>query len=226
MLVGASGGSAGTAQATRLVGTVGPEFTITLTDAAGNRQTAVDPGPYEIEVSDRSDFHTFHFRGPGVDERTEVEYTGTVTWRVTLSDGTYTFLCDVHPTAMRGTLTAGTPSTTPPPTGGGGSGGGSAGTVTPSTKLLLTSGPAQSITLRTAAGRAVRAMRPGTYSVTVRDRSRAHNARVRAPGYARATTLPFRGRQTWRVRLARTGTLRFLCDAHPASMRGSIRIVR
>jgi plastocyanin len=47
-----------------------------------------------------------------------------------------------------------------------------------------------------------------------------------APGYKRATTVPFVGTQTWTVRLARTGTLRFLCDPHARDgMRGSAQIV-
>jgi plastocyanin len=69
-------------------------------------------------------------------------------------------------------------------------------------------------------------MRTGTYTVTVRDRSRMHNAHLRGPGYNRATTVPFVGRQTWKVRLTRTGTLRFLCDPHASQMKGSARIVR
>jgi plastocyanin len=93
--------------------------------------------------------------------------------------------------------------------------------------LLLTSGPSPRITLRTAAGRAVTRLGVGSYTVAVRDRSRLHNARIVAPGVRRATTVPFVGRATWRVRLARPGTLRFLCDPHASQgMRGSARIVR
>lgn len=62
-LLGASGGSAGQAQEPKLFGTVGPEFTISLEDAQGNRVTKLDPGTYEIEVEDRSDFPTFTSRG-------------------------------------------------------------------------------------------------------------------------------------------------------------------
>lgn len=225
-LLGTASGSASQAQATRLIATVGPEFTVSLTDAQGNRVTQLDPGAYEIEVHDRSDFHTLHLQGPGVDERTEVEFTGTVTWRVTFRNGSYVFFCDVHPMAMRDGFTSGTPPVVTPPPGGGGGGGGGSGAITAKTKLVLTSGPAQVITLRTAAGKAVGSMRSGTYTVTVRDRGRAHNARLRGPGYNRATGVPFVGQQTWRVRLARTGTLRFLCDLHAsAGMRGSARIV-
>jgi hypothetical protein len=99
--------------------------------------------------------------------------------------------------------------------------------ITAKTRVVLTSGPAFTITLKTAAGKAVTSMRAGTYDVTVRDRSQAHNAHVRAPGYNRSTTVGFVGTQRWRVRLARTGTLRFVCDPHASSgMRGSARIVR
>jgi plastocyanin len=218
-LLGAGSGTSASVQATKLVGTVGPGFTITLRDAQGAAVSRLDPGAYEIEVRDLSDEHNFRLRGPGIDRATSVSGTATETWNVTLRDGTYTFLCDPHPTAMRGTFTVGTPA--------GGGGGGAGGTVTAKSRLVLTSGPGFTITLRTASGQQVRSMKLGTYTIVVRDRSRVHNARITAPGVRRATTLPFVGTQTWRVRFARTGTLRFLCDPHALTgMRGSARIVR
>ena len=70
-------------------------------------------------------------------------------------------------------------------------------------------------------------LKKGTYTVTVNDRSRIHNARLLAPGYNRATAVPYTGRQTWRARLTRVGTLRFLCDPHASrGMRGSAKIIR
>ena len=99
--------------------------------------------------------------------------------------------------------------------------------VTPQAKLQLTSGPGFAISLKTAAGKAVKRMRTGTYTVVVRDRSQIHNAHLVAPGYNRATKpLAYRGTQTWKVKLAKVGTLRFLCDPHAAQMKGSARIVR
>ena len=92
---------------------------------------------------------------------------------------------------------------------------------------MLTTGPGFSITFETRAGKAVKSLKTGTYSVTVRDRSSMHNAHVIAPGFNRKTTVLFVGTQTWKVRLATAGTLRFLCDPHAASgMRGSAKIVR
>jgi plastocyanin len=71
----------------------------------------------------------------------------------------------------------------------------------------------------------VRQVQRGTYTVLVRDRSREHNVHLIAPGYNRKTTVPFVGQQTWRVRLQRAGTLRYLCDPHASHMRGSARII-
>ena len=61
-------------------------------------------------------------------------------------------------------------------------------------------------------------MKTGTYTVTVRDRSTMHNAHIVAPGFNRKTTVPFVGTQSWKVKLAKVGTLRFLCDPHASSM--------
>jgi plastocyanin len=100
--------------------------------------------------------------------------------------------------------------------------------VTPRTRLVLTSGPAEVITLKTSAGKAVKQMKLGTYKVTVRDRGRDHNAHVVAPGFNRKTKpLEYTGTQTWTIKLARTGTFRFLCDPHALTgMKGSAKIIR
>ena len=218
--LGAAGGEATPAQATKLQGRVGPGFTISLSTEAGARVTNLDPGTYEITVDDMSEEHNFHLRGPGVDRATEIGDVGTQQWTVTLRDGTYTYVCDPHQGQMRGSFTVGN-VTTPPPTKP------PSNVVTPRSKLQLTSGPGFSIALKTAAGKAVKSMRTGTYTVVVRDRSQIHNAHLVAPGYNRATKpLAYRGTQTWKVKLAKVGTLRFLCDPHAAQMKGSARIVR
>ena len=218
VLLGATSGAAAPKQAPMLFGEVGPEFEISLRDAQGSEVTHLDPGTYVVHVEDKSDFHTFHLEGPGVDERTDVTFTGTVEWTVTFRDGTYRYRCDPHP-SLAGTFTVGNPPSTSPPPG--------VGPVTAKTRLVLTAGPARVITLKTAAGKAVRTMEVGTYTMTVRDRSRFHDAHVRAPGFERKTTLDFVGTQRWKVRLAKPGTLRFFCDPHAAAgMRGAAKIVR
>ncbi len=96
-----------------LIATVGsatsPDaFQISLTDSTGAKVTHLDPGPSTITVRDFSTLHDFHLTGPGVDQSTDVETTGQTTWNVTFTDGTYRFLCDAHPTLMRGSFTSGT----------------------------------------------------------------------------------------------------------------------
>jgi plastocyanin len=219
----ASGGQATPGQSTTLHGRVGPGFTISLTTESGARVTKLDPGTYDIEVQDLSDEHNFHLMGPGVDKATEIGTSGTVTWTVTLRDGTYTYQCDPHQGTMNGSFTVGNVPTPPPPQSNPPAG----GAVTPKTKLVLTSGPGFTITLRTTAGKTVKSMKTGTYTVVVRDRSRIHDAHVVAPGYNRRTSpLTYVGTQTWRVKLARTGTFRFLCDPHALTgMKGSAKVI-
>jgi len=212
----AAGGSARSTQETKLFGTVGPDFSISLVNSQGGDVTKLDPGTYVIQVKDLSDFHNFHLFGPGVNETTGIAAMGDVTWTVTFTDGTYRFVCDAHPTSMIGRFTVGTPPATSPPPA----------TSTPK-KLVLTSGPGYTITLKTQAGKAVKSLKLGTYTVIVRDRSTFHDAHIVAPGFDRSTTVAFVGTKTWKLKLAKTGTLRFLCDPHARQgMRGSARIVR
>jgi len=216
LLLGAADGAAVSNQNPTLFGTVGPGFAITLEDARGYRVTELVPGAYDIEVEDLSEFHSFHLEGPGVDRATAIDGTGKETWTVVLQAGSYVYHCDVHPSSMRGTVVAAYPPPPPPS---------QSSAITAKTKLVLTSGPGFTITLTTAAGKSFKSMKRGTYTVVVRDRSRLHSAHVKAPGFNRATGIPYVGAQTWKVKLAKVGTLRFLCDAHPASMRGSRKIV-
>jgi len=215
-LLTATGGGA-TPTTGELQARVGPGFTITFTTDSGARITTLDPGAYTIQVEDESSDHNFHLFGPGVDRSTTVAGEGKETWTVTFKDGLYTYVCDPHSSSMRGSFTVGSGS--PPATGG-------SSATTAKTKLVLTSGPGFTITLKTAAGKAVKSMRTGTYTMTVRDRSKLHDAHVVAPGFNRRTTVPFVGTQTWKVKLAKPGTLRFLCDSHASSMRGSATVVR
>jgi plastocyanin len=210
------------AQETKLFGTVGPGFTISLRDAQGQPVTRLDPGEFEIQVEDRSEEHNFHLRGPGVDVSTAVETTGEQTFKVTLVDGRYTFVCDPHAPTMRGAFDVGASTTPPPPPPPAPN-----PTATPSAKvgarLTLAVGPGATISLKTAAGKRVTLLRPGVYTVVARDRSKIHNARLRGAGAAKATGVGFVGTRTWRIVL-REGTLVVQCDPHKASMRATVRV--
>src|SRR5207244_2644287 len=55
-----------------------------------------------IAVSDRSEVHSFHLKGPGVDMRTPIDAKQEITWTVTFTEGRYVFFCDAHESVMRG----------------------------------------------------------------------------------------------------------------------------
>ena len=217
-LLGATGGSAHPGDNPKLSGSVGPDYTITLRNADGVKVTHLDPGMYDIQVQDNSGFHNFHLSGPGADKATGVEETGTQTWTVTFQNGTYVYVCDEHSSSMRGSFTVGA-ATPPPPSGG-------TGAITAKTKLVLTDGPGFTISLKTAAGKSFKSMKRGTYTVLVRDRSAIHNAHVIAPGgVSKKTGVAFVGTTTWKLRLTKTGTLRYRCDPHAATLHGSKNVV-
>jgi len=90
---------------TVLRGSVGPGFTITLKNAAGQKVTKLKAGVYVISVADKSSIHNFHLKGPGVNKViTSVAFTGTKATVVTLKKGTYTSVCDPHASIMHGTF--------------------------------------------------------------------------------------------------------------------------
>ena len=91
----------------KLVGTVGPGFTITLKKGS-TKVTKLKAGKYSITVRDLSSSHNFHLSGPGVSKKTSVGGTGKVTWMVTLQKGkTYRYVCDVHASFMKGSFKVG-----------------------------------------------------------------------------------------------------------------------
>lgn len=195
----------------QLIATVGPGFSIRLTHPDGSVVTQVDPGVYDVVVRDVANEHNFHLFGQGVNEFTDVEALVNVTWTVTLANARYTFVCDPHSSALRGSFVSGTPPPPPPPA--------------PAVKrLILTVGPTAAISLTNAAGKRITSTKAGPYSITVRDRSKVHNAHLVGTGVNRKTTLAGTGTQTWKVKLS-AGPLRFFSDRSPKTVKGSIRVV-
>jgi hypothetical protein len=207
----AGAGGAG-AQSPTLFGVVGPGFSIKLSDAAGAPVRSLQPGTYTIQVQDLSPQHNFHLTGPGVDKATDVEQTGTVTWTVTLTDGTYHFQCDPHSATMFGNVTVGA---APPPTT----------TTQPPAKptpvrLAGSVGPGKRIAL-TRAGARFASVKAGPAIVVINDRSATDNFHLVGPGVNRATTKAGRTTVAWRVTLKK-GLYTFRSDASPA-LKGSFR---
>jgi hypothetical protein len=93
--------------ATRLTGTTGPGFTITL-KRAGKKVTRLRPGKYTFAVSDKSTAHDFVLNGPGVRKRviTGLAFTGARSPTITLKRGRYEYYCTPHRgVGMRGFFT-------------------------------------------------------------------------------------------------------------------------
>ena len=88
----------------KLAGTVGPGATISLKQGA-KAVSSLKAGKYSLTVNDRSPFHNFRLKGPGVNVATTVKSTGSKTFAVTLRKGVYTIVCDPHKTMMKRTLT-------------------------------------------------------------------------------------------------------------------------
>jgi hypothetical protein len=176
----------------QLIGNVGPGFSISLKDPAGNAVTHVDPGTYTLLVHDQSDLHDFDLTGPGVSAATEIDFVGDKTFTVTFVDGRYLYVCDAHFAAMRGRFTAGNPPPLPPST------------------------TAKPISARVGPGRTIsfpRALAAGKYAVTVRDASAVDNLHLKGAGVDRKTGVAFRGTVKWTVTL-KAGTYRVGSDAH------------
>jgi hypothetical protein len=166
-----------------LTGVVGPGFTISLRNADGSTVTHLDPGTYDISVTDNAIEHNFHLSGPGVDQATDVEGTGPVSWTVTFTDGTYRFVCDPHAASMRGTFTVGSVPPPPPPPGK------LSGKVT-----------ARTITLMKGGSR-VRSVAENTYKVTITDSSKTQNFHLTGPGVNKKTGVAAKTRKTWTLSL-------------------------
>src|SRR5436305_7960632 len=138
----------------KLVAVVGTNdaFVISLRDANGNAITQLAPGTYDISVSDRSEAHNFHLKGPGLDQSTPIGEKQETTWTVTIGEGRYTYVCDAHASQMRGYFLA--------------------GAIAP-TAFTGTVGPKKTISLRP------KAAPPGPAVITISDRSTTDHLHLR-----------------------------------------------
>jgi plastocyanin len=89
--------------------------------------------------------------------------------------------------------------------------------------LTGTVGPAFKITL-TQNGKQVSALKAGSYTLVVHDKSPIHSFVLEGPGVARdVTTVPFQGTKTVTVKL-RAGKYKFYCRPHEATMFGYVTV--
>ena len=86
----------------RLIGTVGPGFTISLKHN-GKVFKTLKHGSYTFAISDKASIHNFQIEGTGVDRAiTTVAFTGTKTVTILLRKGSYKFYCAPHESTMFG----------------------------------------------------------------------------------------------------------------------------
>src|SRR5688572_25768645 len=83
---------------------VGPGFEISLTTEDGEPVETLAAGSYTLLTDDQADIHNFHLTGDGVDVDTGVSESGTDSFDVTVTEGTYTFVCDPHAGSMNGSF--------------------------------------------------------------------------------------------------------------------------
>ena len=170
-----------------LTAVVGPGFNISLKNPDGTGVSHLDPGTYDIAVTDNAIDHNFHLMGPGVDQATDVEGMGSVTWSVTFTDGTYNFRCDAHPTQMKGSFTAGNVPPPPPPP--------------PPAAKLSGKVTTKTISLKTGSGSKVKTLASGKFKLTVSDTSKTQNFHLKGPGVNKKTGVAARTKATWTLRL-------------------------
>ena len=87
---------------TGLRGEVGPGYSIEVKNGSRDLKT-IKAGTHTIKIQDKSTFHNFRLKGPGLNKSTTVAFQGETSWRVKLRPGTYTYQCDPHALAgMKG----------------------------------------------------------------------------------------------------------------------------
>jgi plastocyanin len=87
---------------------------------------------------------------------------------------------------------------------------------TAATPLAGTVGPGFTITL-TKSGKAVKTLKPGSYTITVKDKSSSHNFHIFGPGVKNVvTSVPFVGTKKVTVKL-KAGKYTIQCDPHASS---------
>ncbi|MFN8225050.1 MAG: plastocyanin/azurin family copper-binding protein [Gaiellales bacterium] len=84
-------------------------------------------------------------------------------------------------------------------------------------------GPGFTISLKQG-GKNVKSLKKGTYTLSVNDKTSAHNFVLEGPGVERqVTTVPGTGKKTVKVKL-RAGKYKFYCAPHESSMFGFVTV--
>lgn len=91
-------------------------------------------------------------------------------------------------------------------------------------KLKGEVGPGFTIELKTAAGKAVKTLKAGKYTIVVQDKAAIHNFHLRGPGVNKTTSVSGTGSQTWTVTF-KPGTYTYQCDPHASvGLKGTFKV--
>jgi hypothetical protein len=91
------------------------------------------------------------------------------------------------------------------------------------TKLTGVVGPGFTITLKQGTKKVTK-LAPGKYTLSVMDKSKIHNFRIKGPGLNKeVTSVTFVGSKTISITLKK-GTYTFVCDPHAAIMKGTFKV--
>jgi plastocyanin len=88
--------------------------------------------------------------------------------------------------------------------------------------LVATDGPGFTITL-TQAGKKVKSLTAGTYTIKLQDKSKLHNFHLSGPKVNKKTSVTAVGNFTWKVTFKK-GKYKFVCDPHASIMKGSFTV--
>jgi plastocyanin len=89
-------------------------------------------------------------------------------------------------------------------------------------KLSGVVGPGFNITLKKGTSKVTK-LKPGKYTIVVKDLSNIHNFHLTGPGLNKSTGVGASGTTTWTVRL-KAGTYRYVCDPHKTVMKGLFKV--
>jgi plastocyanin len=91
-------------------------------------------------------------------------------------------------------------------------------------RLVGSTGPdgAFKITLKQGTKK-VTTLKPGKYTIVVKDTAKTHNFHLSGPGVNKTTPVKGKGTWTWHVTLKK-GIYRYVCDPHKQIMKGSFKV--
>jgi plastocyanin len=98
-----------------------------------------------------------------------------------------------------------------------------AGTASAATPKLLGSVADPVKISLTVGGKKVTSLKPGAYTIVVKDAAADHNFHLFGPGVSKTTSVGGKGTYTWHVTLKK-GKYTFQCDPHKSFMKGSFTV--